>query len=115
MLNAKSSKSGEKDKDSSWLEPNFLKEDLKEFEDVKTWLRTVSKSTRGGYLNSLKKFCNWSGKDPHKLIMNRDEEKNISDSNKRNRTGALILDFREHPEDEGYAPSSMNTMDGGVR
>ncbi|KXB04736.1 hypothetical protein AKJ48_01590 [candidate division MSBL1 archaeon SCGC-AAA261O19] len=93
----------------------FSKSDLKEYEEVKTWLRTVSKTTKGNYLSALKKFCNWCDKDPHQLIIERDKEKNIDDPNKRNRTKNLILDFRKHLEDEGYAPSSINTMDGAIR
>lgn len=97
------------------MEEELTKEDLKEFEEVKTWLRTVSESTKSSYLSALEKFCNFADKNPHELIMDRDEEKEINDPNKRNRTKNLILDFREHLEDEDYAPSSINTMDGAVR
>ncbi|KXB03574.1 hypothetical protein AKJ45_01285, partial [candidate division MSBL1 archaeon SCGC-AAA261F19] len=90
---------------------DFTKEELKEYEEVQTWLRTVSKSTKSSYLNTLHKFCNWCEKDPHELIMMRDEEKDIDDPNKRNRTKNLILDFREYLEKENYAPSSINTME----
>lgn len=114
MTNLKGGKEKSKS-DNSWPQPSFSKEDLKEFEEVKTWLRTVSKSTRNSYLSALKKFCNFTGKNPHELIMDRDKEKDINDPNKRNRTKNLILDFREHLEDEGYAPSSINAMDGAVR
>ncbi|KXB01928.1 hypothetical protein AKJ45_00915 [candidate division MSBL1 archaeon SCGC-AAA261F19] len=96
-------------------EDEFTKSDLKRYEEVQTWLRTVSESTRSSYLNALKKLCNWCGRNPHELIMDRDKEKDISDPNKRNRTKNLILDFRKHLENEGYAPSSINAMDGAIR
>jgi len=97
------------------MKEELRKENLRKFEEVRTWLRTVSKSTKSSYLNSLKKFCNFADENPHELIMMRDEEKDIDDPNKRNRTKNLILDFREHLEEEGYAPSSINAMDGAVR
>jgi len=93
----------------------LTKEDLKEYEEVQTWLRTVSESSKSSYLSALEKFCNFANKNPHELIMMRDEEKDIDNPNKRNRTKNLILDFREHLEEGGYAPSSINTMDGAVR
>jgi len=63
----------------------------------------------------LKKFCNWCGKDPHELIIDRDTEKNIADPNKRNRTKNLVLDFRVFLKKKGYAPKSINSMDGAIR
>ncbi|KXB02191.1 hypothetical protein AKJ43_02280 [candidate division MSBL1 archaeon SCGC-AAA261D19] len=47
--------------------------------------------------------------------MERDEEKNISDPSKQNRTKSLVLDFRKYLEKEGYVPSSINTFDGAIR
>lgn len=93
----------------------MTKEDLKKFEEVKIWLRTVSESTKSSYLGALKKFCNFTGKNPHQLIIDRDEEMDNSDPTKRNRTKSLVLDFRKYLEKEGYAPSSINTIDGAIR
>jgi len=96
-------------------EKEYSKEDLKKFEEVKIWLRTVSNSTEPSYLGALEKFCNFTGKNPHQLIMDKDEEIDNSDPTKRNKTKSLVLDFRKYLEKEDYAPSSINTMDGAIR
>jgi len=88
---------------------------IEKYHEVKTWLRTVTPTTQEYYLSALKKFCNWCGKNPHQLIMERDEENDHPDPNKRTRTKNLILDFRKFLEKEGYSPSTINSMDGAIR
>jgi integrase len=92
----------------------FIGEEIEQFPEVQTWLKTVSSKTGKSYLNVLTKFCNWCGKDPHQLIIKRDTERNNPDPIKRIGTRNLILDFRKFLE-EGYAPKTINTMDGAVR
>lgn len=88
--------------------------ELEKFQEVQTWLKTVSPITAKGYLKALSEFCNWCGKDPRQLILERDKEKNNPDPNKRVGTRNLILDFRKFLEKK-YAPKTINTMDGAVR
>lgn len=89
--------------------------DLKRLPEVQTWLKTVSPKTAKSYLRALKKFCDWCGKAPPQLIIDRDSERNVADPNKRTGTRNLILDFRVFLEREGYAPKTINAMDGAIR
>ncbi|MDI6860380.1 MAG: hypothetical protein QMC85_07785, partial [Methanocellales archaeon] len=89
--------------------------DLEKYPEVQTWLRTVSPITAKNYLKSLEKFCEWCGKTPKELILQRDKERRDPDPNKRTATRNLILDFRKHLEREGYAPKTINMMDGAIR
>ena len=93
----------------------FSKKQLEEFIEIQTWLKTIGKSSVNLYLNALSKFCDFSGKNPHELIMIRDKE--IRNSSPNNRTGIrdLVLDFRVYLEKEGYAPKTINSLDGAVR
>ena len=93
----------------------FSKEQLKEFVEVQTWLRTVSPHSSNIYLNALKDFCSWCGKSPKELILERDGEKDNPDPNKRTGIKNLILDFRTHLEKQGYAPKTINSRDGAIR
>jgi len=88
---------------------------IEDYPEVQTWLRTVSSSTGRSYLRALKTFCEWCGKTPKELILQRDKEKNDPDPNKRNGIRNLILDFRKHLEEKGRAPKTINTMDGAIR
>lgn len=47
---------------------------LQEYPEVQTLLKTIGKSSAGLYLKAIKKFCDFSGKNPHDLIMMRDKE-----------------------------------------
>ena len=89
--------------------------DLEKCFEVQTWLKTVSPSTRKGYLIALKKFCGFCGKSPRQLILERDSEIKNSEPNSRTGVRDLVLDFRECLEKEGYAPKTINTWDGTVR
>jgi integrase len=89
--------------------------DIEKYLEVQTWLKTVSPRTATSYLRALKKFCDWCGKTPPQLIIDRDSEKNVADPNKRTGTRNLILDFRVFLEQEGYAPKTINTLDGAIR
>ena len=93
----------------------FSKEQLQEFIEVQTWLRTVSPHSSKIYLNALKDFCNWCRKSPKELILERDREKDDPDPNKRTGIKNLILDFRKHLEKQGYAPKTINSRDGAIR
>ncbi|MEM2704789.1 MAG: tyrosine-type recombinase/integrase [Candidatus Bathyarchaeia archaeon] len=88
---------------------------LESYPEVQTWLKTVSPTTRPNYLSALRKFCEFAGKTPTELILERDKEIKNPDPNSRTGIRDLILDFREYLEKEGYAPKTINTWDGAVR
>ena len=52
--------------------------------------------TRISYLGALAKFCQFSGKSPQELILDRNREIRNSDSNSGTGIGDLVLDFREY-------------------
>jgi len=93
----------------------FSKEELQEFTEVQTWLKTISSQSSVIYLNAHKKFCEWCGKDPHELILQRDKELKNDDTNNRTGIRDLLLDFRRHLEHTGLAPKTINTYDGAIR
>jgi len=93
----------------------FSEKQLREFQEVQTWLRTVSEKSGKQYLHAFKNFCNFCGKNPKQLILERDKEIRNSDPNNRTGIRDLILDFRKYLEKEGYAPKSINAWDGAVR
>jgi len=49
-------------------------EELKKYQEVQTWIKTVSKSSIPLYLNALAKFCEFTGKNHGELILMRDKE-----------------------------------------
>lgn len=85
------------------------------YQEVETWLKTVSRSSRPLYLNALRKFCEFSGKTPGELISTRDSETKSDDHNYRTGIRDLILDFRTYMSKEGYAHKTINATDGAVR
>lgn len=89
--------------------------DIEKYIEIQTWLKTVSPITRRGYLNALKKFCEFSGRNPKQLILERDKETKSPDPNSRTGIRDLVLDFREYLEKEGYAPKTINARDGAIR
>jgi integrase len=91
------------------------KEELLNYPEVQTWLKNVGEHTRNSYPSYLKKFCDWCGKTPKQLILDRDRETKTEDPNGRTGIRDLILDFREHMENEGYAPNTVNVYDGAIR
>lgn len=93
----------------------FSEKQLREFQEVQTWLRTVSEKSGKQYLHAFKNFCNFCGKNPKQLILERDKEVRNSDPNNRTGIRDLVLDFRKYLEKEGYAPKSINAWDGAVR
>jgi len=93
----------------------FSKKQLNEYPEVKTWLKNVGLSSYNVYMFALQKLCNWCGKDPHELIIDRDQEIKSDEPIKRNGTRDLIIDFRHLLESQGYAPKTINSMDGAVR
>ena len=93
----------------------FSKNQLNEFVEVQTWLKTIGKSSVNLYLNALKKFCEFSGKNPGELILLRDKETRNPDPNGRTGVRDLIFDFRTYLEKEEYAPKTINALDGAVR
>ena len=94
---------------------SFSKNQLKEYQEVETWLKTISLQSSVIYLNALKRFCEWCGKDPHELIFQRDKELKNDDPNNRTGIRDLLLDFRHHMEHIGMAPKTINTYDGAIR
>ncbi|MFQ5814896.1 MAG: tyrosine-type recombinase/integrase [Candidatus Hydrothermarchaeaceae archaeon] len=90
-------------------------EGLKSYPEVQTWLKTVSEISRRQYLRVLTKFCEFCGKTPDQLILERDKELRNLDPNSRTGIRDLILDFRSYLEKEEYAPKTINSWDGTVR
>jgi integrase/recombinase XerD len=93
----------------------FSKEQLQEYAEVQTWLKTIGESSKNYYLLSLQGFCTWCGKNPHELIMQRDKEIKSDKPSERNNTRDLITDYRKYLEKQGYAPKTINAMDGAIR
>ena len=93
----------------------FSKKQLQEFKEVETWLKTISSQSGVIYLNALKKFCEWCGKNPQELILQRDRELKNDDPNDRTGIRNLVLDFRHHLEHVGLAPKTINSYDGAIR
>jgi integrase len=94
---------------------SFSKNQLQEFQEVETWLKNIGLSSHNVYLSALRKLCSWYGKDPHELILQRDQELKSDDPIMRNGIRDMVLDFRHYLEDQGYAPKTINSMDGAVR
>ncbi|MFQ5975104.1 MAG: tyrosine-type recombinase/integrase [Candidatus Hydrothermarchaeales archaeon] len=88
---------------------------IEEYQEVQTWLKMVSKNSSKSYLSALKKFCEFCGKTPNQLILERDKELRNPDPNSRTGIRDLILDFRTYLEKEGYAPKTINASDGYIR
>jgi len=104
-------------KDGKYTEKfkHFSEKQLLEFQEVQTWLRTVSEKSANQYLHTIRNFCNFCGKNPKQLILDRDNEIRNSDPNNRTGIRDLILDFRKYLEEVGYAPKTINAWDGAVR
>lgn len=100
------SKDKEKYKAYSNDRPTTL-ERLLEYLEVQTWLKTVSEETGKQYLRILGKFCEFSGKTPKQLILERDKELKNPDPNSRTGIRDLVLDFRRYLEKEGYAQKRL--------
>ena len=93
----------------------FSKTQLKKFPEVKTWLKNISAKSHPVYLRALQRFCNWHGKNPRELIIQRDQELHHENPNERHHTRDLILDFRHHLEHTGLAPKTISSHDGAIR
>ena len=89
--------------------------ELMKFEEVSMWPSTVSERSRTRYLSSLIVFCSFAGKDPAQLIRQRDRELRLSDYKERTGIRDMLLEFRTNLEKSGYAPKTINSMDGAVR
>jgi len=63
----------------------------------------------------MKKFCEFSGKNPRELILMRDKETRNPNPNSRTGVRDMIFDFRRYLEKEKYAPKTINALDGAVR
>ena len=94
---------------------SFSKKQLQEFIEVQTWLKTITPQSAVVYLSAIKRFCNWCGKDPHELILQRDRELKNDDPNNRTGIRDLLLDFREHLEHKGLSPKTIASSDGAIR
>jgi len=93
----------------------FSKKQLQDYKEVETWLKTISSQSSVIYLNALKRFCEWCGKNPQELILQRDKELKNDDPNDRTGIRDLLLDFRLHMEHMSLAPKTINTYDGAIR
>jgi len=94
---------------------SFSKKQLQEFQEVETWLKNIGLSSHNVYLSALRKLCSWCGKDPHELILQRDQELRNDDPIGRNGIRDMVLDFRHYLENQGYAPKTINATDGAIR
>jgi site-specific recombinase XerD len=93
----------------------FSKTQLKKYPEVETWLKNISAKSHPVYLRALQRFCNWNGKNPRELIIQRDQELHHDNPNERHHTRDLILDFRHHLEHKGLAPKTISSHDGAIR
>lgn len=93
----------------------FSKEQLKEFREVQTWLKTITPQSAHVYIGALKRFCEWCRKDPHELILQRDQELKNDDPISRTGCRDLLFDFRHHLEHVGLAPKTISCSDGAIR
>jgi len=75
----------------------------------------VSNTSQKYYLRSLQQLCNYCGKNPYELILQRDKELKSDNPIERNGIRDLIIDFRIHLEKMEYAPKSINAYDDAVR
>lgn len=91
------------------------KNGIERFQEVQTWLKTISENSRPLYLSALRKFCDFSNKNPAELIDLRDRETRSEDRNHRTELRDLVLDFRSYLGKEEYAPKTINALDGAVR
>ena len=91
------------------------KSEIESYQEVQTWLRTVSEKSRPLYLSALRRFCEFAGKKPDELIKQRAEELKNNDHNNRTGIRDLILDFRTYLEKEQYAGKTINATDGAIR
>ncbi|MFO8078237.1 MAG: phage integrase N-terminal SAM-like domain-containing protein, partial [Thermoplasmatota archaeon] len=93
----------------------FSKTQLKKYPEVITWLKNISAKSHPVYLRALQRFCNWHGKNPRELIVQRDQELHHENPNERHQTRDLLLDFRHHLEHTGLAPKTISSHDGAIR
>jgi len=93
----------------------FSQNQLEEYVEVQTWLKTITPHSARIYLRALQKFCTWCGKNPHELILQRDQELKNDDPNSRTGIRDLLFDFRHHLEHQGLAPKTISTNDGAIR
>jgi site-specific recombinase XerD len=94
---------------------SFSRDQLKEFTEVQTWLKTIAHQSAVVYLGAIQRFCNWCGKDPSELILQRDKELKNDDPNNRTGIRDLLLDFRRHLEHKGLSPKTIASSDGALR
>lgn len=90
-------------------------QELNKYLEVVSWLNTVSKSSQRYYIRALRHYCNWCGKNPTELILERDKETKSNNPIDRNNTRDMIIEFRQYLETMKYAPKSINVMDGAIR
>lgn len=88
----------------------FSKNQLKEYQEIETWLKTISLQLSVIYLNALKRFCEWCGKNPRELIFQRDRELKNDDPNDRTGIRDLVLDFRHHLEHRVWLRRRLTAM-----
>lgn len=94
---------------------SFSKKELMGYLEVASWLNTVSKSSQTYYIRAIEIFCNWCGKNPRELITDRYKELKSDNPIDRNNARDLLISFRKYLEEYGYAPKSINVLDGSIR
>jgi integrase/recombinase XerD len=94
---------------------SFSKKELQNYVEVGSWLNTVSESSQSYYIRAIEHFCNFCGKNPSQLIIDRNNEIRSDNPIDRNNTRDLIIGFRKYLEEYGYAPKSINVFDGAIR
>jgi integrase len=93
----------------------YSQNELTKYEEVQTWLKTVSETTQIYYKRAIQQYCNWIGKNPKELILMRDKETRSKNPIERNNTRDLLIEFRKHLEGYGYAPKTIGVFDGAIR
>jgi integrase len=94
---------------------SYSKEELKNYLEVASWLNTVSVKSQSNYIRAMQLFCNWCGKNPSQLILDRDKETKSENPIDRNNTRDLLIGYRKYLEEHGYAPKTINVFDGSMR
>lgn len=89
------------------------------FEDryIKNWLSGIGakKTTREGYVDSLRAYTEFLRKTPEQIILESEEDIKNGRLMRERRISSELREFREHLEDSGIAPMSVKSKLTGVR
>lgn len=89
------------------------------FEDqyIKNWLSGIGakKTTREGYVDSLRAYTEFLGKTPEQIIVESEEDIKKVRLMRERRISSELREFRQHLEGSGIAPMSVKSKLTGVR